>query len=557
MKVSQLLPLFIVFSSFGNLSIEAARGSRVSGDVDSIGKIDETADFRALSERCEAKIDLETVERKAPDDEIHDKFNRLELLLQEERNDRNSSLELLLQEMRNDRNSSLELLQEVRNERNSSLELLQEMRNERNSSLELLQEMRNERNSSQNSWRSWFWELIDYKSLIALALGFALKYYYDQISHHRRDFTDVITISWHFFEDHKGKKKFFAPTEGKVSMQETFQDDTVLLTKVKLAVQTSFFPDYPPFVVLVGRRQTWVQVFRYIHYTVVTFVISVLFSVGYYAENILLCLVAGILHLFNWSKIDSVDGMRFLRWENDFVEYLFGNYFNTDPLYTPCRLDHTKLFLRRVITVVSEQTKNSLWSFEACKRSCNTSKENHHNPSKETVLVFAICEKDPQKSEVLQLKIVLIFKCDLLACLKPEYDPQKLEISYEPWIERVKNLRKLAEIYQKSVPNSPSAVQLQPTSSSSAPATAPATATKSDEFISDSNFKFWTEMELPGFPAFSHPVEVKSNSSSDPQETGSVKQVPAARTTSGTGTSCSSPSSLTKPRRSPRFVKNN
>jgi hypothetical protein len=380
-----------------------------------------------------------------------------------------------------------------------------------------LHEVINDRNSSRNSWRSWWiWKFIDYKSLITFALCFALKYYLDQISHHRRDFTDLITISWHFFEEieekkdkKKKKNKFFAAIEGSVSMQEMFRDDAVLLAKVKLAVQTSY-PGYPPFVVLVGRSKTWNQVFRYGVYTIVTFLLSALFSVLYLLENVVLCLGARILHFLrpDWTDwIDSFNGRCCLEVADGIVQYFFGNYFNTDPLYTPCELDHTKLFLRRVITVVSEQTKNSLWSFAACKRSCNTLPEHHNDPSKEKVLVFAICEKEMSKSEVLQLKIVLIFERDLLACLKKEYD--KLEINYAPWKERVNNLRKLAKIYKEhSVPNSPPVVQLQPTSSSSAPALAPV------EFISGSNFEFWTEIELPGFPTSSHPVEMRSNSSS-------------------------------------------
>jgi hypothetical protein len=553
MKVSQLvLPFFIWFSSIENLSVGVA-----AKDVEIVAVGEEVASTQKIVEQFETKIhEDEPIERTVPsDDSVHNDLSvgaaakDVEIVAVGE--EVASTQKIVEQfETKIDQDEPIERtapsddsvhdnlsggvaakdVERTAPSDDSVQDILKRMERQ-------LHEVINDRNSSRNSWRSWWiWKFIDYKSVITFALGYALKYYVDQISHHRRDFTDLITISWHFFEDsEQKKKKFFAAIEGSVSMQQMFQDERVLLEKVKLAVQTSFSPDYPAFVVLVGRGKTWIQVFRYSMYIIVTFIISVVSSIGYYVENILLCLVGVIFHIFKSDRVDIYDGKWCLKRADERVDYLFGNYFKSNKLYTPCRLDHTRLFLRRVITVVSEQTKNSLWSFEACRRSCNTSKENHHNPSQEKVLLFAICEKNTLKSEVLQLKIVLIFERDLLACLEEEYQSQNLEINYEPWIERVNNLKELAEIYKKHVDPLPNV-------NSSAAA---------EEFISDSNFKFWTEMELPRFPSFSHPVEVMSDLSSV-RETETPLAPITATATSGTS---SPPSSLAAPWTSPRGVK--
>jgi hypothetical protein len=286
-------------------------------------------------------------------------------------------------------------------------------------------------------------------SFYSVPLIYATKTYVDYILHDRRDYTDMMTISFHTFgRDAEGKITFFAPLEATINMKESFKDDPLLYAKVKMAIGTSHSnKGYPEFCVLVGKRTCWWQFYCYCVYCVLTWITSFAVLIVYFLENI-------ISWIFSISSLRSrtfqktveipVIALNLSKRVDDCCNHYISLMFSCDTLYTPDR-DDNQLFKRRLKNIVSEQIKNSRWPFDSWSQSFNIqdalqSDSSRLSIGKEKVLLLPVCGKE-NDAEIKQLKIMLIFEEELKACRYYSKDQMKFELGYDFWKTRVKHLK--------------------------------------------------------------------------------------------------------------------
>lgn len=96
-----------------------------------------------------------------------------------------------------------------------------------------------------------------------------------EANHHRRDYSDRISITWHYYEDNEeGTKSCRAVTEASLNLKDTFRDDPVLYQKIKQAILVEH-EEYPPNCILVGRRIHWCQYWASWQYFFLTYLAAV------------------------------------------------------------------------------------------------------------------------------------------------------------------------------------------------------------------------------------------------------------------------------------------
>jgi hypothetical protein len=322
-------------------------------------------------------------------------------------------------------------------------------------------------------------EFLNTVSILSVALIYAINSYLYHIAHDRRDYTDMMTISWHTFGQGDGENvKFFAPIEATINMKEAFKDDPILYAKVKTAIFTSHEKKgYPDFCVLVGKRISWLQFYVNFLNSFVSLSISFAVLIMYFLENMISMVLSVISLLSPWFERNiEVRSINFNCSKNleSFFNRILSYCVQCDMLYTPCRVDN-QLFKRRLKNIVSQEIKNSRWPFDSWSKSWKIQKtlktgNQLRGVGDETVLLLPICEKE-ENMEIRQLKIVLIFKRDLKACKDIPLENIQYDLGYKFWETRVKHLREWSEIYA----DPPNEYDLG---------------------------KYWTDIKVPEFPEF-------------------------------------------------------
>lgn len=332
--------------------------------------------------------------------------------------------------------------------------------------------------------------------------------WFEQWAHDHRDNSDLLTITWHYYEDCPDGtgKNFVAVTEATINIKDAFKDDIVLYNKVKQAMYVSHAKyNYPDFCILVGRRKYWSQFICYILYLFFNIFTNIIVFFLSFIDRLIQLFVTieeinekeeRIIH--PWWKQPA---KAFDRWTNHLQQRIFERH---DILYTPYRPDH-QLFKRRLRNVISEHLKNSLWPHHvknicfpkqtnrespdqrnptlthslgsppplttailssSCTRTIDPSSYVANNSSSATnipiteknerqIFVIPVFEKE-EEFEIKQFKIILIFGKDLLYCYQnpPDTPDRNIHFRYKYWRERERHLYLFMKyIHQDDVEN--------------------------------------------------------------------------------------------------------